>query len=230
MASSDGTPRAARRVRGPRWWREFLYIAVFYALYSVVRDIRGTKPVTVFQAFTNARRIIRLERFAGIFHEQAVQSWFLGWHWLLRFLDDFYGSMHFIVTIAAMLYLFFRRRQSYALWRNVLAVTTALDAGNQKIVSDPIVVQVVAATPIVLFEYQLDPTPILLPQGGTKRITITVISSACSGDPDHSSEARIMASAIAWEDASLLWVATSMRRVVPNSSPYTFSGSINPSL
>ena len=118
--------RAARRARGPRWWREILYIAVFYGLYSVIRDIRGTKPVTVFQAFTNAKRVIRVERFFGIFHEQNVQSWFLGWHWLLRFLDDFYGSMHFIVTIAALLYLFFWRRQSYALWRNVLAITTAL--------------------------------------------------------------------------------------------------------
>jgi hypothetical protein len=118
--------RAARRGRGPRWWREILYGAVFYALYSVVRDIRGTKPVTVFQAYTNARRIIRLERFVGIFHEQAVQSWFLGWHWTVRILDDFYGSMHFVVTVGALLYLYFRRRSSYALWRNVLAVTTAL--------------------------------------------------------------------------------------------------------
>jgi hypothetical protein len=34
-----------------------------------------------------------------------------------------------------------------------------------------------------------------------------VMSSACSGDPDHSSAACIMASAITWEDASLLRVA-----------------------
>jgi hypothetical protein len=120
------SPHGRRRVRGPRWWREILYIAAFYALYSVIRDIRGTKPVTVYQAFTNAKRVIRVERFLGIFQEQAVQSWFLGWHWLLRGLDDYYGSLHFIVTIAALLFLFFRQRQRYALWRNVLAFTTAL--------------------------------------------------------------------------------------------------------
>jgi hypothetical protein len=119
-------PGARGRKRGPRWWREILYIAAFYALYSAIRDLRGEKPVTEFQALTNATRVIRIERFLGIFQEQAIQSWFLGWHWLIRFLDDYYGSLHFIVTIAALLYLFFRQRQRYALWRNVLAFTTAL--------------------------------------------------------------------------------------------------------
>jgi hypothetical protein len=123
----ESQPRKALRAqRGPRWWREILYIAAFYAIYSAIRDLRGTKPVSKFQAFTNATRVIRLERFLGIFQEQAIQSWFLSWHWFLRFWDDYYGSGHFIVTIAALLYLFFRQRQRYALWRNVLAFTTAL--------------------------------------------------------------------------------------------------------
>jgi hypothetical protein len=115
-----------RPVRGPRWWREILYIAAFYFIYSAIRDIRGTKPVSVFQAYTNATRVIRLERFVGVFQEQVIQSWFLSWHWFLRFWDAFYGAGHFVVTIAALLYLFFRQRQRYALWRNVLAFTTAL--------------------------------------------------------------------------------------------------------
>jgi hypothetical protein len=118
--------RVRRYLRVPQWMREILYIAAFYAVYSVIRDIRGTKPVTVFQAYTNATRVIRLERFLGIFREQAIQSWFLSWHWLLRFMDDYYGSLHFIVTIGALLYLFFGQRRRYALWRNVLAFTTAL--------------------------------------------------------------------------------------------------------
>jgi hypothetical protein len=118
--------RTRGRVKGPRWWREILYIAAFYAIYSAIRDIRGTKPVSVFQAYTNATRVVRLERFGHFYHEQVIQSWFLSWHWFLRFWDAYYGSGHFVVTIAALLYLFFRQRRRYALWRNVLAFTTAL--------------------------------------------------------------------------------------------------------
>jgi membrane-associated phospholipid phosphatase len=123
----ESLPQATGRTRrGPRWWLEILYGAIFYAIYSAIRDVRGTKPVSVFQAYTNATRVIRVERFLHIFHEQAIQSWFLGWHWFLRFWDAYYGSGHFIVTIAALLFLFFRQPQRYALWRNVLAITTAL--------------------------------------------------------------------------------------------------------
>lgn len=119
----DGGPRRQYRLR---WWREVIYIAVFYAAYSVVRDIRGNKPVSILRAFTNAERIIDLEQLFGIFQEQRIQSWFLSWHWLLRILDDFYGTAHFVVTVAALLYLYFRRPDRYPLWRNTLGCATAL--------------------------------------------------------------------------------------------------------
>ncbi len=48
-----------------RWWREVLLIATFYGLYTLVRDVRGDRPVSVFQATTNAHRIISLERALG---------------------------------------------------------------------------------------------------------------------------------------------------------------------
>jgi hypothetical protein len=116
----------ARPGRTLRWWREVLYIAAFYAIYSMIRDVRGERPVSVHQAFTNATRVIRVERWLGLFQERRIQAWFLGWHWFLRFWDAFYGSAHFVVTIALLLYLFFRQRERYRLWRNTLAFTTAL--------------------------------------------------------------------------------------------------------
>lgn len=118
----DGT----RPVRRSHWWREVLLIAAFYFLYSVVRDIRGTRPVSVFQATTNARRVIHLERSLGIFHEAQVQHWFLGFHWLIRLLNDFYGTAHFVAVIVVLLVLFFAFPYRYRLWRNTLALTTGL--------------------------------------------------------------------------------------------------------
>jgi len=124
---NEGGPRpdAGTGVR-LRWWREVLYAAAFYVLYSLVRDLKGDRPVSALQALTNARRVIRVERWFGIFHEQAVQSWFIGSRWLIRGLDDFYGTAHFAVTIGVMLYLFFGQRDRYPRWRNTLAFTTAI--------------------------------------------------------------------------------------------------------
>ncbi len=103
-----------------------LYCLAFYAAYSLVRDVRGTRPVSRAQAFTNAKRIIGLERFFGLFQERRVQQWFLHSHLVVRALDDFYGSAHFVITFAVLVYLFRRQPWRYPLWRNVLAITTGL--------------------------------------------------------------------------------------------------------
>ena len=119
-------PTPPRAVKRSHWWREVLIIAVFYGLYTLVRDIRGDKPVSVEQAFHNARRVIHLERWVGIFHEQAVQHFFLPATWLIRLCDDFYGTLHFVASIGVLVLLFFRYPTRYRQWRNTLALVTGL--------------------------------------------------------------------------------------------------------
>jgi hypothetical protein len=103
-----------------------LIIAVFYGLYTLVRDLRGNKPVSVFQAFTNARRIIHMERWVGIFHEEGIQHFFLPDRWLIRLCDDFYGTAHFVAPIFTLVLLFFWFPEHYRQWRNALALLTAI--------------------------------------------------------------------------------------------------------
>lgn len=117
---------AARAVKRSHWWREVAIIAVFYGLYTLVRDIRGTKPVSVAQAFHNARRVIHVERWVGMFHEQAVQHFFLPDRSLIRLCDDFYGTLHFVASIGVLVLLFFRFPRVYRQWRNTLALVTGL--------------------------------------------------------------------------------------------------------
>lgn len=127
MADSEKPPpEAPRPVKRSHWWREVLIIAVFYGFYTLVRDIRGNKPVSVFQAFTNARRVIHVERWFGIFHEEQVQHFFLPDTWLIKLCDDFYGTLHFIASICVLLLLFFVFPHRYRLWRNTLALITGL--------------------------------------------------------------------------------------------------------
>lgn len=108
------------------WWREVLIVAAFYGLYTLVRDLRGDKPVSVTQAFTNAKRIIHVERWVGLFHEAGVQHHFLSDRWLIRLCDDFYGTLHFVVTVFVLVLLFFAFPTRYRGWRNTLALTTGL--------------------------------------------------------------------------------------------------------
>jgi hypothetical protein len=115
-----------------RWWREVMYVAGFYAVYSLIRDLQGSATGSsassraTHVAFHHAQAIIRLERWLHLFHEQPIQHAFIHLKLLLQFLNGFYGTAHFVVTIGALLWLFWRKPARYALWRNTLAIMTAL--------------------------------------------------------------------------------------------------------
>jgi hypothetical protein len=54
-----------------------------------------------------------------------VQELFLGWPPFVRFWNIFYGTFHFVVTAALMVWLYLRQPHAYPRWRNTLALTTA---------------------------------------------------------------------------------------------------------
>lgn len=108
-----------------RWWREVAYVAVFYVVYSAVRN-KGTAAGARDTAFANAKQIIRAEEWLGTYHEATIQGWFIAHEWFIRAWNIFYGTAHFLVTAGALVWLFRRVPHRYARWRNTLACTTAL--------------------------------------------------------------------------------------------------------
>ncbi len=112
---------------GLHWWRELLYVGVFYLLYSTTRNLFGSAGGgSTTHALHNAERVIQLEQWLGIFREQEIQSWFVGWPWFLRLWNIYYGTLHFIVPIVVLVLLFRRWPAAYRLWRNTLAFATGL--------------------------------------------------------------------------------------------------------
>lgn len=109
-----------------RWWTEIVVIAAFYVVYTVIRDWRGTHPVSAELAFDHARTVIALERWLGLFHEAQIQKVVMTQRWVVWALDDWYGTAHFLVTATVLIVLFARRPKQFARWRNTLAVLTAL--------------------------------------------------------------------------------------------------------
>ena len=112
------------------WWKEALIAVAFYVAYSWIRNQFGSNAVTddgiPAVAFANAERIIRLELWIGLYHEQTVQSWFLPYDWFIQFWNTFYGTAHFIVTLGVFVLLFAKRNEVFPQWRNTLAAMTAL--------------------------------------------------------------------------------------------------------
>ena len=103
-----------------------LYIAAFYGVYSVIRNTQGSASVSAAEAFAHAREVIRFEEAMGLYFEEGVQEAFLGWRPFIQLWNLFYGTFHFVVTIAALVLLFRRFPARYPRWRNTLAATTGL--------------------------------------------------------------------------------------------------------
>lgn len=129
------SPKPATAVAVPRhhrtlWWKEALIVAAFYTTYTLIRNRFGSafingedRPV---HAFTNAMRVIKLERLIGLFHEESIQGFFLPHVWLIKAMNTYYGTAHFFVTLSVFVLLFRRRPDVFGQWRNTLAAMTAL--------------------------------------------------------------------------------------------------------
>ncbi|MDP8937504.1 MAG: phosphatase PAP2 family protein [Actinomycetota bacterium] len=125
-APTEAPSHAPARRSRLRWWKEVLYIAAFYGVYTFIRNTQGSASVSEATAMANALEIIRAEEALNIYVEEAVQEAFLGWPWFIELWNVFYGTFHFVVTIVALVLLFRRFPDRYPRWRNTLAFTTAL--------------------------------------------------------------------------------------------------------
>ena len=111
-----------------RWWVEVAFVLTFYGVYSFIRNQLGSHTISAppAHALDHAKSLIELERDLGMYHEETVQQWFLGWRSFIQFWNLFYGTFHFVVTAFCIVWLFRRFPERYVRWRTTLAITTAL--------------------------------------------------------------------------------------------------------
>ncbi|HEV3401314.1 MAG TPA: phosphatase PAP2 family protein [Acidimicrobiales bacterium] len=125
LDEESAEPRAPA-ARPLRWWKEVVIALVFYGVYSAVRNMQGSATVSAEHAFNNAKKVIDLERWLGLYREREIQSAFIDSDLVMTLWNVFYGTLHFIVTIFVLVLLFRRFPIRYAKWRNALAATTGL--------------------------------------------------------------------------------------------------------
>ncbi|WP_149551407.1 phosphatase PAP2 family protein [Streptomyces marokkonensis] len=113
-------PRTPRR---PRLWFEILLIAVSYWTYSLVRN---AVPEQRSEALRNADWIWRLEERLGLAFEESVNQAVNSVTWLIVGMNYYYATLHFVVTLGVLVWLYRSHPGRYAATRLVLFTTTGI--------------------------------------------------------------------------------------------------------
>lgn len=112
-----------RAPRRPRLWFEILLIAVSYWTYSLVRN---AVPEQKAQAMRNAEWIWDVQASMGLAFEKSVNHAVESVTWLIVGMNYYYATLHFIVTLGVLVWLFRSHPGRYAATRTVLFATTGV--------------------------------------------------------------------------------------------------------
>ncbi|MCS0605119.1 phosphatase PAP2 family protein [Streptomyces sp. LP11] len=115
--------RLRRPGRRPRLWFEVLLIAVSYWTYSLIRN---AVPEQRSAALRNADWIWRAEHTLGIAVERSVNHAFDSATWLIVGMNYYYATLHFVITIGVLVWLYRWHPGRYAASRTVLFATTGV--------------------------------------------------------------------------------------------------------
>ncbi len=115
--------RSRRSPGRPRLWFEILLIGVSYWLYSLVRN---AVPEQKAAALRNADWIWSVEKSLGAAFEHSVNHAVNSVTWLIVSMNYYYATLHFIVTIGVLVWLFRYHPGRYAAARLVLFATTGV--------------------------------------------------------------------------------------------------------
>ena len=112
-----------RRPRTKQWRRGWIVEAIGcvagYEIFDYARDhVMGSTTT----ARNNAEHLVRLEKAVGLYHEHRIQQAFLDWSHFMSFWNLYYGTIHFVAPVVALVLLYRRAPARYLRWRNALVV------------------------------------------------------------------------------------------------------------
>ncbi|MFJ8346777.1 phosphatase PAP2 family protein [Streptomyces sp. NPDC094153] len=126
LVTDERRPTALERLRTPRHprlWFEILLIAVSYWTYSLIRN---AVPEQKAQALRNADWVWSAEHRLGIAVEHSVNHAVNSVTWLIIGMNYYYATLHFVVTIGVLVWLYRTHPGRYAAARLTLFVTTGV--------------------------------------------------------------------------------------------------------
>ncbi|MFH8792958.1 phosphatase PAP2 family protein [Streptomyces sp. NPDC017941] len=115
--------RRLRTPRRPRLWFEILLIAVSYWTYSLIRN---AVPEQKSAALRNADWLWGVEHDLGLAFEHSVNHAVDSVTWLIVGMNYYYATLHFVVTLGVLVWLYRWHPGRYAAARLGLFATTAV--------------------------------------------------------------------------------------------------------
>ncbi|MER6977556.1 phosphatase PAP2 family protein [Streptomyces carpinensis] len=125
-ATDDARPTLAQRLRTPhrpRLWFEILLIAVSYWTYSLIRN---AVPEQKAKALSNADWVWSAEHRLGIAVEHTVNHAVDSVTWLIVGMNYYYATLHFVVTVGVLVWLYRSHPGRYSAARLALFATTGV--------------------------------------------------------------------------------------------------------
>ncbi len=111
----DRSPGASDAAGSSRSWSA----SAIYLLYDTLRDqVAGVSA----DAYRHAIQIVDAEKFLGLYHEYSIQQAFLGLDWFMSFWNIWYGTIHFVMPLVALVWLYRKLPARYVRWRNTLVL------------------------------------------------------------------------------------------------------------
>ncbi|MFF4792279.1 phosphatase PAP2 family protein [Streptomyces sp. NPDC001276] len=126
LVTDEQSPTVLERLRTPRrprLWFEILLIAVSYWTYSLIRN---AVPEQKAKALRNADWVWNAEHQLGIAVEHSVNHALNSVTWLIIGMNYYYATLHFVVTIGVLVWLYRTHPGRYAAARLTLFVTTGV--------------------------------------------------------------------------------------------------------
>ena len=124
--TADRTAAVAAPTGGPLTWRirrgwilEVLAGVVIYLVYDWLRDqTTGTSAV----AYRHALQVVDAEKFLCLYHDYTIQQAFVHLDWFMSFWNIWYGTIHFVMPVVALVWLYRKAPARYVRWRNTLVL------------------------------------------------------------------------------------------------------------
>jgi PAP2 superfamily len=122
--SSPPLPAAGALARTrTRWWVELLAVAWLLWLYDAITNLA---PLRLHAALAHANGVLDAERALHIDPERALDGWLAAHRTLGVLVADYYDNAHFLVTLALLAWLWWRRADVYRPLRNSLVLVNLL--------------------------------------------------------------------------------------------------------
>lgn len=116
-------PHILLRWRRPVWWQELGIIALGYWLYTIGRN---AVPEQASIALRHGRSVQHLQDLFHLNFELTVNHFVARNEWLAQPMNYYYATLHFVITIGVMVWLFVKRSHIYRGARTVLFATTLI--------------------------------------------------------------------------------------------------------